>query len=77
MTVYQVPHDERVENVTPRRFKELTGFTPKAVYNKIARGDWLEGYEFHRSPTGAITVYLPGYNRWAKGLPRVASPSEN
>lgn len=59
-----------IESVPLARFKQLTGITPKAVYQKIARGDWLEGYEFHRSATGAITVYLPGYHRWAQGKPR-------
>lgn len=71
---YQVPHEDIVENVTLRRFNELTGITPKGVYNKIARGDWMEGFEFHRSSTGAISVFLPGYHRWARGQDRVAAP---
>lgn len=58
-------------NVLPAKFEQLTGFTPKAVERKIERGDWLEGYEYHRSRSGAITVFLPGYERWAQGLPRI------
>lgn len=61
----------QVENIPLSKFNELTGITPKAVYHRIARGEWLECYEFHRSKTGLITVHIPGYNRWAQGKPRV------
>lgn len=62
---------DTAENVPLQHFKAITGITPKAVYNRIARGDWLQGYEFDRSRTGTITVYMPGYRRWARGLDRV------
>lgn len=61
------------DDVPLKRFRELTGISPKAVYNRIARGQWLEGYEFHRSEVGGITIHLPGYHRWARGEKRIPS----
>lgn len=61
-----------VDSVTIRRFAELSGYSEKAVRRKIERGDWLEGFEYHRAPTGGVTIYLPGFNRWAQGLPRLS-----
>jgi len=58
------------DSVTVAKAAAMTGFSQNAIRRKIERGDWLEGYEYHRSPTGAVTVFLPGYARWAKGLPR-------
>lgn len=62
----------RTTNVRIKKFVMMSGYTEKAVRKKIERGDWLEGYEYHRSTNGEITIYIPGYERWARGLPRVA-----
>lgn len=58
-------------HVRVAKFCEMTGYTDKAFRRKKEDGVWLEGYEYHVSPTGEITVDLDGYNRWCQGLPRV------
>ena len=32
-----------------KRFAELTGYTEKAVYRKIADGVWIQGREYRRA----------------------------
>jgi hypothetical protein len=66
--VVEVP---AAENVRLVKFEQLTGYTEKAVRRKIEAGVWLEGYEVDRAANGDITVYMPGYYRWARGLPRI------
>ena len=60
-----------VFSVRVSRFCEITDYTDKAVRRKIQEGVWMEGYEYHRTPTGEIAMYLPGYERWVRGFPRV------
>lgn len=43
---------------------QVTGLTPKAIERKIERGDWLEGREYFRDPTGGRWVDLPAVMRW-------------
>lgn len=58
-------------NVPVAKFIVATGYTRKAIDCKIARGTWQEGFEYHRArDTGELTIYLPGYERWAQGKPR-------
>jgi len=33
-----------------KRFAELTGYTEKAIYRKIADGVWIHGREYRRAP---------------------------
>lgn len=63
-------------NVRIAKFCEATGYTQKAIRRKIEDGVWLEGFEYHRArregtERAEITVFVPGAERWAKGLPRV------
>ena len=44
----------------------LTGLTRKAIEGKIARGDWLEGREYHRRD-GRIFIDLRKYEQWVTG----------
>jgi hypothetical protein len=46
------------------KFSSLTGYTPKAVYRKIERGDWQEGRQFVRSPDGRIHICWENYLAW-------------
>lgn len=39
------------------------GLTRKAIEGKIARGDWLQGRQYHRAPDG-IWVDVQGVQRW-------------
>jgi hypothetical protein len=59
------------DNVRITKFCEATGYTEKAVRRKIEEGVWLEGFEFHRARDSEdITIFIPGYERWAQGKPR-------
>lgn len=44
----------------------MTGLTRKAIEGKIARGDWLDGREYHRAPDGRIYVDMRGYEQWVE-----------
>lgn len=71
-------------DVTIEKWADLTGMTPAAIRQKIHRGDWIEGQEYHRAPDGRIFIstscprprhrktraVLPPY--WARRLKRVA-----
>jgi len=43
---------------------QLTGYTPKAIQQKIHRGDWREGLEYRRGQDGRVLVDMLGYARW-------------
>lgn len=53
------------------KFAKDSGRTEKAVRRKIESGVWLDGFEINRSANGELSVFLPGYERWAQGLPRI------
>ena len=42
--------------VSVKRFAELSGYTEKAVYHKIADGVWLENRHFRRAPDNRILM---------------------
>lgn len=52
--------------VTIEKCSELTGYTPGAIRQKIARGEWLEGAMFTRAPDHRILIDLQGYESWAE-----------
>lgn len=52
--------------VQPWLFELLTGYSPRAVEGKIARGDWVEGREYKKAPDGKILVDMEGFNRWVE-----------
>lgn len=39
-----------------KRFAELTGYTEKAIYRKIADGVWIHGREYRRAPDGSLCM---------------------
>lgn len=65
MQVLIVPH------VRLAKFCEDAGWTYRAAENKIAKGVWLEGYEYHRAPDGSLCVDIIGYNKWVQGKRQV------
>lgn len=48
------------------KFCELTGYTEKAVREKVRTGAWREGIEYRRGPDGHILVDLQGYEKWVE-----------
>lgn len=57
--------------VSVKRFSELTGYSPKAVYHKIEGGVWIESLQYRRAPDGRILIDVEGYERWVEGDDRV------
>jgi hypothetical protein len=53
-----------MRHVTIEKFSELSGYTPKAVRNKIQRGDWLEGQVWKRAPDGRVLIDMEGFEQW-------------
>ena len=49
-----------------KRFAELTGYTEKAIYRKIADGVWIHGREYRRAPDGSLCIDLEGYQKWVE-----------
>jgi len=64
-----------VRFVRVKRFTELTGFTQKAVYCKIADGVWMQNREYRRGPDNSILMDLEGYEKWALGQQQAPSKS--
>lgn len=50
-----------------KKFAELTGYTEKAIYHKIARGVWMENREYRRAPDNHILIDVEAYERWVGG----------
>ena len=50
--------------VTIKRFSELSGYTEKAVRNKIARGDWQMDVHWRKAPDGRILINLEAIEDW-------------
>jgi hypothetical protein len=48
------------------RFCEDTGYTEKAVREKIRTGVWAEGIHYRRAPDGHILIDLEGYEKWVE-----------
>jgi hypothetical protein len=53
--------------VTIKKFCELTGMTPAAVYNRKCKGIWPEGGIWRYEPgTKAIRIDVEAYNTWVE-----------
>jgi len=67
-------------NVAPARYvlielaEAVTGYTVKAIENKIARGEWRQGREWKYAPDGRIVIDLEGYKKWVESQPAGARP---
>lgn len=54
---------------------ELTGYTVKAINQKIDSGVWLEGEVWMRAPDGRRHIIMDGYHKWVesgRGAPPAA-----
>lgn len=56
-----------------KKFAELTGYTEKAVYQKIHTSVWAEEREYRHGPDNVILIDLEAYDKWASGTPVAAS----
>ena len=42
----------------------MFGTTRSSIENRISKGVWLEGRQYHRAPDGTIWVNVKGVNQW-------------
>jgi len=49
-------------------FSEMSGYTPKAVYNKVARGQWVLDIHYRKAPDGRYFINPKAVEDWARGL---------
>lgn len=43
---------------------EATGYTVRAIREKIAKGVWLEGREYVKGEDGHVLISMEGYAKW-------------
>lgn len=49
------------------RFAEMSGYTKKAIEQKIFKRVWLQGVHYVRAPDGRIFINVERVEKWAKG----------
>lgn len=47
-------------------FATISGYSVKAIQQKIDTGIWIEGREYIKAPDGHRLISLKGYETWAK-----------
>lgn len=52
------------ENVSIDLAAAMFGTTRSSIENRISKGVWLEGRQYHRAPDGTIWVNVKGVNQW-------------
>jgi len=53
--------------VRVKKLVELTGYTEKAIYQKIGKGVWVEGTHYRRAPDSNILLNVEAIERWVEG----------
>ena len=48
------------------RAAEITGYSKRAIEEKIAKGVWLEGRVWFKAPDGRRLISLAGFARWVE-----------
>ena len=59
---------EKLNWVTVKKFSELSGYTPKAIYNKVERGIWVHNVHWIKAPDRRILININEFENWAKGI---------
>ena len=62
------------------RASELTGYSVKAIEQKIDTGVWQEGSVWMKAPDGRRHIIMGGYNKWVetgRELPRARRQSKS
>jgi len=53
--------------VTINKFSRMSGYTEKAVRNKIERGIWRKGRHWQKAPDGRILLNVHAIEKWYSG----------
>ena len=54
--------------ITLKKFTNESGYTRKAIYNKVARGQWLFDIHYCKAPDGRYFINPKAVEDWARGL---------
>lgn len=54
--------------ITLKKYSELSGYTCKALYNKIERGILKEGTHWKKSPDGRLHISVKDFEAWITGV---------
>ncbi len=60
MNTAHIPH------VLVPRYAELTGYTVRAIEEKIAKGVWRQGVEWFKAPDGHRLISIEGVAKWVE-----------
>lgn len=59
-----------VEHVAPfvtiEKAAQVTGYSKRAIEEKIARGVWLKGREWTHAPDGRRLISMKGFQQWVE-----------
>jgi hypothetical protein len=55
-----------IQYVLLRRYCELTGDTPQAVYDRRRRGQWIDGLHCHVVGARRLWINLPVVQEWVR-----------
>lgn len=55
--------------ITIKKFSELSGYSKKAVYNKVERRVWEEKIIWRKAPDGRIFINKDAFENWILGDP--------
>lgn len=58
------------DNVSIDLAAAMFGTTRSSIENRISKGVWVEGRQYHRAPDGTIWIIVKGVNQWVATKPR-------
>ena len=50
------------------KFTSISGYTSKAVYNKLERGVWICNVHWRKAPDGRIFINVNAVENWVQGV---------
>lgn len=56
-----------VTQVLLKKYAEQSGYTEKALREKIHKGVWAEGVHYYRSPDRHIVINIEEVEKWQRG----------
>jgi hypothetical protein len=63
----RVVRDHEWRWVTIARLAAMSGYSEKAIRQKVARGVWQEEREYRRAPDGRLLCDLDAVTKWIEG----------
>lgn len=54
--------------ITVKKFSELSGYTAKAIYNKVERGTWKNNIHWRKAPDGRLFICVESIEEWVMGV---------